>query len=431
MVWAALAAVSPGRLMQHALNDPAVRHAATSAPLSVVAVGKASEGMVRGLLAMPGLQIARGVAVGPGRPVSLPAPFVWHTAGHPLPDAGSVRGGAAALRCAEATDASERLVVLLSGGASAMLAAPVAGLTLGEKVEATRLLLTAGVPIHELNCVRKHLSDVKGGRLAMAAHGPTVTLAISDVAFPVEDDPAVIGSGPTAPDQTTFAEALTIVRRVTGMPQAVIEVLERGAAGDAPETLKPDDPRVGDSVYRVIGSRRHAMNGALAAATDRGYAVFTFDAAVVGEARVTSPIHIDRLLDRCRRLRRDHGTPACAISSGETTVTVRGGGHGGRNQEMALAAASRLEDEHSVAVFASVGTDGVDGPTDAAGALVDADTLARASAAGLPDVARYLATNDSYRFFEALGDLVKTGPTGTNVGDLQIVLTENAAGRPS
>jgi glycerate 2-kinase len=419
------------RLMQHGLDEPTVRDAVTGGPVSVVAAGKAAEGMVRGLLAMPGVQIVRGVAVGPGRSVSLPAPFVWHAGGHPLPDSGSVRGGLAALQCAEETHAFEPLVVLLSGGASAMLAAPVTGVTLAEKVEATRLLLASGVPIHELNCVRKHLSDLKGGRLAMAAQGPTVTLAISDVVSPVENDPAVIGSGPTAPDGTTYAEALAIARGATGMPRAVLDVLKRGSLGEARETLEPDDARATSSVYRVIGSRRQAMAGASAAAKDRGYAVAELDAPVVGEASVTGPVHIDRLLDRCRGLRQEYGRPACAVSSGETTVTVTGGGRGGRNQEMALAAAFRLQGEAGAVVYASIGTDGVDGPTDAAGALVDVSTLERAGAAGLAGASRYLATNDSYRFFEALGDLVKTGPTGTNVGDLQIVLTDERGSTPS
>lgn len=417
--------------MHEALDDPTVRAALTGAPISVVAAGKAAEGMVRGLLGVPGVQIARGVAVGPARTVSLPEPFVWYAAGHPLPDGGSVRAGRAALRCAAETGASERLVVLLSGGASALLAVPVPGVTLAEKVEATRLLLAAGVPIHELNCVRKHLSDLKGGRLAMAAHGPTLTLAVSDVVSPVENDPAVIGSGPTAPDGTTYGEALAIAKDVTGMPAAVLDLLERGAVGGERETLKPDDPRVEASLYRVIGSRRQAMAGALAAATDRGYAAVVLEPPVVGEAQVTSPVHIDHLLDRCRGLRREYGRPACAVSSGETTVTVTGDGRGGRNQEMALAAAMRLQREAGAVVFASVGTDGVDGPTDAAGALVDVRTLDRAGAAGLAGVSRYLAANDSYRFFEGLGDLITTGPTGTNVGDLQIVLTADRGSMPS
>jgi glycerate 2-kinase len=409
--------------MREALTDPAARESVTGAPLSVVAAGKAAEGMVRGLLVVPGVQIVRGVAVGPARSTSLPAPFAWYAAGHPLPTRGSVDAGLAALRCAEETRASERLLVLLSGGASALLAAPAAGVTLAEKVEATRLLLSSGVPIHELNCVRKHLSSVKGGRLALAAGGPTVTLAISDVVSPREDDPSVIGSGPTVPDGTSYAEALAIASRPARMPAAVLELLEQGCAGALDETLKPGDARVTASFYRVIGSRRQAMDGALCAARELGYAVASCDTPVTGEARVTSPSHVQSLLDLSQALRREHDGPACVVSSGETTVTVTGSGRGGRNQEMALSAAAQLQDAGVDAVFASVGTDGVDGPTDAAGAFVDMTTMARARAAGLAAPSRYLERNDSYQFFGALGDLIMTGPTGTNVGDLQIMLT--------
>jgi glycerate-2-kinase len=431
IVRAALAAVFPVRLIQEALADSVARDSIIGVPLSVVAAGKAAEGMVRGLMAVPGVEVARGVAVGPAQRTSLPEPFAWYAAGHPLPNGGSVDAGRAALRCARETGPSERLLVLLSGGASALLAAPVAGVTLAEKVEATRLLLASGVPIHELNCVRKHLSSVKGGRLALAAAGPTLTLAISDVVSPREDDPEVIGSGPTVPDGTSYAEALDIARRAAGMPAAVLDVLKQGCAGAVDETLKPDDSRVCASSYRVIGSRRQAMDGALRAARALGYTASAVDTPVTGEARVTGPLHIEGLLGLSRAQQRQHSGPACLVSSGETTVTVTGPGRGGRNQEMALAAASRLRDAGMDAVFASVGTDGIDGPTDAAGAFVDGTTVARARAAGLEAPSRYLESNDSHRFFSALGDLIVTGPTGTNVGDLQIVLTDGIGKDPS
>ena len=419
------------RLMRHALEERWVRDAVTDAPIAVIAAGKASEGMVRGLLEAPGVRIARGVAVGPGASATGPGPITWYVAGHPVPNAGSIDAGRAALRCAAQTGPSERLLVLLSGGASALMAAPVAGLALTEKIEATRLLLSSGVPIHELNCVRKHLSNVKGGRVALAARGPILTLAISDVVSPLEDDPSVIGSGPTVPDRTTYAEALAVATRPTiggRMPAAVFEVLERGCAGMLDETLKFGDARVEATDYRVIGNRRQAMEGALTAARGLGYAVASVDTPVTGEARVTGPRHVERLLGLCHGLQREGA--ACAVSSGETTVTVTGGGRGGRNQEMALAAAALLKD-HAGTVFVSVGTDGVDGPTDAAGAVVDTTTMARASGAGLAAPNRYLETNDSYRFFDPLGDLIKTGPSGTNVGDLQIVLTDGTEGHTS
>ena len=420
--------------MRRALDEAWVWDAVTNGPITVIAAGKAAEGMVQGLLAVPGVRIARGVAVGPGASAAVPLPLEWHAAGHPLPDRVSVEAGRAALRCAGETGPSERLVVLLSGGASALLAAPAAGVTLTEKVAATQLLLASGVPIHELNCVRKHLSDVKGGRLAVAAGVATLTLAISDVVSPVEDDPTVIGSGPTVPDRTTYAEALALATRPAlrgRMPAAVLEVLERGCAGLVAETLKPGDTRVGAAEYRVIGNRRQAMEGALTAARELGYAVASIDAPVTGEAVVTGPGHVERLLGLCHDLRHERGGAACVVSSGETTVTVIGDGQGGRNQEMALAAACRLRDYGAGAVFASVGTDGVDGPTDAAGAFVDTTTVDRAGVAGLAAPSRYLANNDSYRFFDPLGDLIKTGPTGTNVGDLQIMLTDGVGGLAS
>ena len=421
------------RLMRHALEERWVRDAVTETPIAVIAAGKASEGMVRGLLETPGVRIARGIAVGPGASTTGPGPITWYAAGHPVPNSGSIDAGRAALRCAAQTGPSERLLVLLSGGASALMAAPVAGLTLAEKIEATRLLLRSGVPIHELNCVRKHLSNVKGGRVALAARGPMLTLAISDVVSPLEDDPSVIGSGPTVPDRTTYAEALEVVTRPTiggRMPAAVFDVLERGCAGMLDETFKSGDARVEATDYRVIGNRRQAMEGALTAAQGLGYAVALVDTPVTGEARLTGPRHVERLLGLCRRLQHEREGAACAVSSGETTVTLTGGGRGGRNQEMALAAVSLLKD-HAGTVFASVGTDGVDGPTDAAGAVVDTTTMARASRAGLAAPSRYLATNDSYRFFDPLGDLIKTGPSGTNVGDLQIVLTDGTEGQTS
>lgn len=431
IVRAALASVSPVRLLGEALKDDATRESVTGAPLSVVAAGKAAEGMVRGLLEVAGAHVVRGVAVGPARQATLPPPFVWYAGGHPLPNSRSVDAGLAALRCARETRPSERMLVLLSGGASALLAAPVAGVTLAEKVQATRLLLASGVPIHELNCVRKHLSSVKGGRLALAAGGPTVTLAISDVVSPREGDPAVIGSGPTVPDDTSYAEALDIARRPAGMPPAVLKVLEQGCAGAVDETLKPDDARLGASSFHVIGSRRQAMDGARRAARALGYSVAVVDTPVTGEARVTGPSHILELLGLSRAQQRERGGPTCLVSSGETTVTVTGSGRGGRNQEMALAAASSLQDAGTDAVFASVGTDGVDGPTDAAGAFVDRTTMDRAAAAGLEAPGRYLERNDSYQFFSSLGDLIVTGPTGTNVGDLQIVLADGVGGEAS
>ena len=399
-----------------------VRNFIAGGPVTLITAGKAAEGMLRGFLATSTGPIERGVAVWPGPGTSVPPPITFHTGGHPLPDRGSLDAGHEALRCAAEMSPSGCLVVLLSGGASALLAVPLVGVTLGEKVDATRLLLAAGVPIHELNCVRKHLSAIKGGRLARVAAGRVLTLAISDVVWPVEDDPAVIGSGPTVVDRTTFAEATAIVGRPELrdlVPPRVIDVLERGREGHLPETLKTRGTPVFSTMYRVIGSRRQAMEGAMSAARGLGYEVTLLERPVVGEARVAGADHPGRVAAATRPLL----GPGCVVSSGETTVTVCGRGRGGRNQELALAAASEMSRLGTAAVLASVGTDGADGPTDAAGALADSSTPARAQSLGLAPAATYLAENDTYAYFDRLGDLIRTGPTGTNVGDLQVVVT--------
>jgi glycerate 2-kinase len=300
--------------------------------------------------------------------------------GHPLPDAASFAAGARALALAdENRQRGELLVVLLSGGASAMLAAPAPGVTLEQKIAVTRELLRSGRPIAEMNAVRKELSAIKGGKLALRA-GRSITFAISDVHAPLEDDPSVIGSGPT--------------------------VL------DAPE-------RAVDARFVVAGSRRDAMRGARDTAERLGYMVVVMEPPVLGAARDAAAA----FAARAAALARDATSPMCIVASGETTVTLPTGGdhgRGGRNQEFALAFAlqSHLPGDY---LFASVGTDGIDGPTDAAGATVDRTTPARAAAAGL-DLAEALRVHDAYTVFDRLGDLVKTGPTGTNVGDLQVLL---------
>ncbi|MBQ00927.1 MAG: hypothetical protein CL477_09620 [Acidobacteria bacterium] len=394
-------------------------------PVTLLAAGKAAAGMLRGFLATSSYPIAMSVAVGPGPGESVPAATQWHTGGHPLPDGASLEAGRVALRCAADMSPSGCLVVLLSGGASALLAVPLEGVTLEEKIDATRTLLASGAPIHELNCVRKHLSAIKGGRLALAARGRVLTLALSDVVGPVEDDPAVIGSGPTVADETTFAEAAAIVGRAglrDRIPPRVLDLLEHGCQGGLPETLKTSGVAEPGRMYRVIGSRRQAMAGAVSAARDLGYAVTSLESPVVGEARVAGADHPGRVAATMRQRTR----PTCVVSSGETTVTVTGRGRGGRNQELALAAVDEMYRLGVAAVLASVGTDGVDGPTDAAGALVDSSTARRAHALALAPPSAYLSENDAYAYFDRLGDLVRTGPTGTNVGDLQVVLTAGA-----
>ena len=299
-----------------------------------------------------------------------------------------------------------------------MLAVPASGLSLADKLVTARALMNAGVAIAELNCVRKHLSAIKGGRLAAAA-GRTITLAISDVHGPIADDPAVIGSGPTVGDPTTRREALEIVDRPgirDSIPSSVRSHLARGAD----ESPKPGDPRLRDSRYHVVGSRQSAMDAGARAARELGYVVHVLAAATSGEARVAGAAFAADALNRTGSSR------LCVIASGETTVQVRGPGRGGRNQEFALGALPALEQAGTgrIVALASAGTDGIDGPTDAAGAIIDTTTAVRAARCGVR-AEDALDANGAYDFFAPLGDLLMWGPTGTNVGDVHVLLAQS------
>jgi glycerate 2-kinase len=412
IVAAALARVDAGRLVSRALTNHV---SLLSGPLYVLAAGKASVSMANAFAAAHGSAIQAGLVIAPDAPVRLLPPLTALRGAHPVPDDRSVAAAHAALALAATVPAGGTLVVLLSGGASALMALPAEGVTLAVKQQVTRTLLRADADIHAINCVRKHLSGIKGGRLAAACAGAVLTLAISDV---VGDDPSVIASGPTIADPTSFADALAVIDRAAGrsaFPGAAVRWLEAGGRGLHDETPKPGDPRLARSVMHVIGSR-DAMDGAADAARTLGYAVRIVGEPIVGEARRRG----SEVLDHLARV--DDAGPRCVITSGETTVHVTGPGRGGRNQELALAAVAPLAHRRQPTVLASVGTDGVDGPTDAAGALTDSTTAARAAERGL-DPLEYLDANDAWAFFDALGDLVRTGPTGTNVGDLQVLLT--------
>jgi glycerate-2-kinase len=420
----ALSAVRPATLLDRyfAAQPDIRRQLAEAGCVNVVAAGKAACGMAAACAPLLGSRAGEGLVVSTASPAprELPWPVVF--GGHPWPDAESLGAGRRALAIARATGESDVLLVLLSGGASALMAAPVASLALADKVRATEALMRAGVGIAELNAVRKHLSAVKGGQLAAACRGATVALAISDVVHPVEHDPSVIGSGPTVADRTTFRDALAVIDSRglrSAMPPAALAVLEVGMLRPA-ETPKPGDPRLARSTFAVVGGRADAMEGARAAAVSLGYDTRVTAAPIVGEARVAGPRHVMAALAM-----RGHRTPLCVISSGETTVHVVGPGRGGRNQEFALAVVDLLANAGRDVLLASVGTDGIDGPTDAAGAVVDATTLERARRAGIDDPGAYLASNDAHGFFAALGDTVDTGPTGTNVADLQIILIDD------
>jgi glycerate 2-kinase len=366
--------------------------------------------------------IQGGVVIGTHLPASagvqyeLPERFEWIAASHPLPDERSVAAGRRALDVARGANPDDTLVVLLSGGASALMAVPAGTLTLEDKRTAVDALLKAGADITALNTIRKHLSAVKGGRLAAASAGPSVCLAISDV---VGDDLSVIGSGPTVPDPSTYRDAWGWIDRfgVEGrLTPAVKDYLRAGLEGRYDETPKPGDPRFARSITRVIGGRFDAMTGAEATARSLGYDVVISEDAVVGDARTMGPL----VLDRARTLAAGRSRPLAVFASGETTVKVIGKGKGGRNQEMALSVAKLLAGDAGVAM-GSIGTDGIDGPTDAAGAWVDHTTLSRAAQQSLdPDA--FLADNNAYAFFQSLDDLIITGPSTTNVGDIQMVL---------
>jgi hydroxypyruvate reductase len=383
----------------------------------VLAVGKAAHAMASAAAQTLGSRITHGLVIGlPG--AGGPPDFECLAGTHPVPGPESERAGRRALALAASVPPGESVLLLLSGGGSAIMAVPADGITLEDKRSTTDRLLKGGADIYALNTVRKHISGVKGGQLAAAAGAPFSTLAISDV---VGDDLSVIASGPGVPDPSTFDDAIGVLRRFGGesrFPPAVVARLARGVRGEIAETPKPGDPRLARAVARVIGGRTDAMEGASREARSRGYHVLQIDDAVVGEARSSSQRHFDMALARASGADR----PFCLVSSGETTVHVVGRGTGGRNQEFVLAAVERLAASNGPVVIASAGTDGIDGPTDAAGAVADSSTRDRAIAAGAGSSTRFLAENDAYAFFAPLGDLIRTGPTDTNVGDLQVVL---------
>jgi hydroxypyruvate reductase len=417
-------------LVRAALGEPFVAgHLKSASNVDVIAVGKAAGPMLDAFAGAAGRPLRTVEGIGPVRPETLPARAEWRDSGHPIPDARSVGAARRALEIAAAAAPDDVLIVLLSGGASALMALPAAGITLEAKQDTVRRLLRGGATIDELNAVRKHLSGIKGGRLAAATPASVATLVISDV---VGDDLSVIGSGPTMPDPSTFADAMEVLERRGGraaFPAAVVELLQRGLRGEVAETPKADDPRLGRSVARIIGGRMTAVAGAVDAARSRGYDVHVIERPIVGEAREAARLFAEDVRQACAHLR----APACVIGAGETTVHVTGDGLGGRNQEFALAMLAYLAGPERPtqppdpkgpglpAAFGSIGTDGIDGPTDAAGAIVDATTADRAGALGL-DPRHFLDNNDSNHFFSALDDLLRTGPTGTNVGDVQVAL---------
>ena len=343
-------------------------------------------------------------------------------AGHPVPDEAGRRAADEVEALARGLGADDLLLLLLSGGASALLPAPAEGLTLDDKARTTSALLRAGASIGELNAVRKHLSRLKGGGLARAAAPARIAcLALSDV---VGDDPSTIASGPVVPDPTTYDTALDVLDRkgVREMvPAAVRRHLEAGARGERPETPKPGDPLFRRVGFDVVGSNRLSVAAAADEARRQGLRPLVLTTRLEGEAREVAKALL-AILRECVEAGRPAAPPVCLLAGGETTVTVTGPGRGGRNQELVVAAAEPLAAFPVPAVVASLATDGIDGSSDAAGGVADERTLARAQALGLAPPSIFLAENDSRSFLGPLGDLIVTGPTGTNVMDLTALL---------
>ncbi len=415
MFRAAVDAVDPTELVANYLSRQVAgdRH---GPPSLVVGAGKAAARMAAGCEAVLGAANLRGeVIVGEGCVAPLSSVHVSE-AGHPLPDA---RGESATRRIIDrlGTHAAGKLFCLIGGGASSLLVCPRAPVTLQDKIATTRLLLESGADIHAFNTVRKHLSAVKGGGLLRHARRAIIGLLISDV---VGDDPSTIGSGPTAADETTFADAWAVLSRhdlIGRVPANVTALLQAGLAGRVPETVKPHTAEAARSRNVVIGCNRTALDGAAATARRRRWAVHIEPEPLSGDTTAAAHAFGRRVRDLIAHSRRD--TPLCILAGGETTVRVVGRGRGGRNLEFALALAPVLAGA-PVSVL-SAGTDGIDGPTDAAGAFVDGTTVQRARKHSLdPNAA--LRENDSYSFFARLGDLFRCGSTGTNVMDLKIAL---------
>jgi hydroxypyruvate reductase len=387
----------------------------------VVGAGKASAPMCRaveeqlGDLVAGGLVITRTGHAVPTRRVDVVE------ASHPVPDERGADGARRVLELVTGLGQETLVVAVLSGGGSALLPLPAEDVPLSAKQRVTELLLAAGADIGEINAVRKHLSAIKGGCLARRAHpAPVVALILSDV---VGDRLDVIASGPTVPDPSTFADAREVLERyglVSAAPAPVLERIDRGVRGEVEETPKPGDPRLEGCVNVLVANNAVAVQACRRAAEAGGWHTLLLSTRIEGEAREVARV-LAAIAREVRRSGNPVPAPACIISGGETTVTLRGvDGLGGRNQELALAAALDLDGEDGIAVF-SAGTDGTDGPTDAAGAVAFGSTQRRARALGL-DARAHLDRNDAYHFFDPLGDLIRTGPTLTNVMDIQIVL---------
>jgi glycerate 2-kinase len=388
--------------------------------LFVTGCGKAAARMALAIEDLLGDRVADGVVVIKyGHDLPLQRIKVVE-AGHPIPDEAGLDGARQIVELVQTADENDLVLFLISGGGSALFPGPADGLALADKQRTTQILLQSGATIQEINTVRKHISKLKGGRFAkLVAPAHLVSLILSDV---VGDSLEAIASGPTVGDPTTFADCLEIIQRYElreKIPHSVVNLLQRGARGAVDETPKPSDAVFEKVQNVVIGSNQTALKAAKRKAEMLGYHTKILSSSIEGESRTVARSHAD-LLKEITLMDKPVRRPACVISGGETTVIVRGDGLGGRNQEIALAAAIQI-DGLDGAVVLSAGTDGTDGVTDAAGGIVDGSTIQRGRAKGL-DATAFLARNDSYHFLKATDDLLITGPTFTNVMDLQVML---------
>jgi len=390
--------------------------------ITVIGGGKAGASMALAVEEILGDRITRGVINVKYGHLSELKRVKLNEVGHPIPDHRGVLGAEEIGELLEQLRENDLVICLISGGGSALLPSPAEGISLEDKQKMTNLLLECGANINEINAIRKHISKLKGGGVARLAYPSTlIALILSDV---VGDPLDVIGSGPTVPDNSTFGECMAILKKynLSGkVPESIKGRIRGGIKGEIEETPKTGNPIFEKTHNVIIGSNIIAVKAAEQRASELGYKPLILSTFIEGETKEVAKIHA-AIAKEIVKTNHPIGPPACVISGGETTVTIRGKGLGGRNQEFVLASALDIQGLRDVVVL-SGGTDGTDGPTDAAGAIADANTVRRAHELSLDPVA-YLEDNDSYHFFEKLGDLLVTGPTNTNVMDLRLILVE-------
>jgi glycerate 2-kinase len=385
----------------------------------LIGAGKASVRMAHAVERILGDHITGGIIItNPGQPGRLRKTLI-RECGHPVPDEKGIKATEELLDYLDDLDDHDLVICVLSGGGSALLTAPVDGISLSDLQEATNLFLSSGMTIREINTVRKHISKVKGGKLAKKVFPATViSLTLSDV---IGDYLDVIASGPFAPDPTTFSDSIKILknRRIWDrMPDSIKTPLMEGEAGNFPETPKSKDKIFKKVHNQIVGSNELSLMGAEFRAHRLGMNTMILSSSISGESREIAHYY-SAIAREIRKYRRPVEPPCCIIAGGETTVRVRGDGKGGRCQELALSVAMDIQDI-SGCVFLAAGTDGIDGPTDAAGAIVDSNTIEKALKSGLvPE--QYIRDNNSFEFFEQMNELIKTGPTGTNVMDIHLL----------